>query len=141
MTSIVNLTEDDFERGYGRFCLFVVQGLSEYLRLNHGATYDEAAQSLGYHHSDFRPAELLSELPYYGQVLQSSTVEQPKSSVPDEKTYGKIANPTVHAALNQLRKVVNAIIKLHGSIDEVVIEVARALPLGKKGLDELNKEI
>jgi uncharacterized membrane protein YvlD (DUF360 family) len=30
---------------------------------------------------------------------------------PPEKRYGRIANPTVHIGLNELRKVVNALIK------------------------------
>ena len=145
------MSEDDFEKGYGRFCLYVVQGLSEYLRLNFGATYDEAAQAMGYHHSDFRPEALLSKLPYYGEILTTATVKLTTSNEsddklqdnisPEETKYGKISNPTVHAALNQLRKVVNAIISLHGSFDEVIIEVARDLPLGERGLRELSSEI
>jgi CRISPR-associated endonuclease Csn1 len=34
-----------------------------------------------------------------------------KPERPDEKRFGKIANPTVHIGLNQVRLVVNALIK------------------------------
>jgi CRISPR-associated endonuclease Csn1 len=54
-----------------------------------------------------------------------------------EKYYGKINNPTVHIALNQLRKLVNEIIRVYGRPDEVVIELARDL---KEPADEINKQ-
>ena len=71
-------------------------------------------------------------LEYYGKVLPDSVVdpqiENPKN---DEEKYGKIANPTVHAALNQLRKLVNELIKLYGKPEQIVIELARDLKNSK----------
>lgn len=57
-----------------------------------------------------------------------------------EKYYGKINNPTVHVALNQLRKVYNKLVAVYGRPDMVAVETARELPLGVKGLGELLSE-
>lgn len=81
-------------------------------------------------------------LEYYGKVLPDSVVdpqiENPKN---DEEIYGKIANPTVHAALNQLRKLVNELIKLYGKPEQIVIELARDLKNSRKAKDVINKKI
>ena len=57
----------------------------------------------------------------------------------EEKRYGKIANPTVHIGLNQVRLVVNALIKRYGHPSEVIVEVARDLKQSKDQRDEENK--
>lgn len=81
-------------------------------------------------------------LEYYGKVLPNSVIdpqiENPKN---DEEKYGKIANPTVHAALNQLRKLVNELIKLYGKPEQIVIELARDLKNNVKAKDIINKKI
>ncbi|RCS58514.1 type II CRISPR RNA-guided endonuclease Cas9 [Parvibium lacunae] len=107
-------------------------------------TYDKAAQAAGFdHHSHISPSttgEILPELPYYGEALQRHVgfgTGNP-DDVP-EKRYGKIANPTVHIGLNQVRKVVNALIKRYGHPSEVIVEVARDLKQSKKQRDEENK--
>ena len=56
-----------------------------------------------------------------------------------EYRYGKIANPTVHIALNQIRKLVNEVIRVYGHPEQIHIETARELPFGKKRLDEIKK--
>lgn len=62
------------------------------------------------------------QLPYYGEILQTDTAPLPplminnnKSLNPDEIRWGKIANPAVHMILNQIRLVVNEIIKIYGN--------------------------
>lgn len=81
-------------------------------------------------------------LEYYGKVLPNSVIdpqiENPKN---DEEIYGKIANPTVHAALNQLRKLVNELIKLYGKPEQIVIELARDLKNSRKAKDLIKKKI
>ena len=57
----------------------------------------------------------------------------------DEQRYGAISNPTVHIALNQVRAVVNELIRLHGKPEEIVLEIARDLPMGADGKRELQK--
>jgi CRISPR-associated endonuclease Csn1 len=54
---------------------------------------------------------------------------------------GRITNPTVHIALNQLRRVVNAIITKHGKPDRIAIEVGRDLKLNEQARNEVNKRI
>lgn len=85
--------------------------------------------------------EIFPELPYYGEPLQRHVAfGSGAPEDPPEKRFGKIANPTVHIGLNELRKVVNAIIRRYGHPSEVIIEVARELKLSKKRKDEINKE-
>ncbi len=95
-------------------------------------TYDKAVIAAGFdHHSHISHAatgEILPELPYYGEYLQRHvSFGSGKPEDPPEKRYGKIANPTVHIGLNQVRTVVNALIKRYGHPSEVIVEVARDL--------------
>ena len=82
--------------------------------------YSEAVERLGLHHSDFRTGEVFDALPYYGEVLERHIL--PGSGDPDddeEDRYGKLTNPTVHIGLNQLRRVVNRLIKAYGAPEEI----------------------
>lgn len=106
-------------------------------------TYNEAVRLAGYHsHSEVDDFEGDgSPLPYYGAALERHVAfgtGEPHD--PTEKRLGKIANPTVHVALNQIRKVVNALMKRHGAPKEIVVELARDLPLSAKGKNELERE-
>ncbi len=96
-------------------------------------TYDKAVQTAGFeHHSHISHAattgEILPQLPYYGEYLQRHVgFGSGDLKDPPEKRFGKIANPTVHIGLNQVRTVVNALIKRYGHPSEVIVEVARDL--------------
>ena len=117
-------------------------------------TYDKAVQAAGFaHHSDLgfgfehgsdeveqvgeriikstgeiQPVFAFKQLPYYGKPLKRHVAfGSGKPQDPDEKRYGKIANPTVHIGLNQVRKVVNALIHRYGRPTEIVVELAREL--------------
>lgn len=117
-------------------------------------TYDKAVQAAGFaHHSDLgfdfdhgtgdvdpvgertiaatgeiQQLFAFKQLPYYGKALQRHVAfGSGKPEDPDEKRYGKIANPTVHIGLNQVRTVVNALIRKYGRPTEVVVELARDL--------------
>jgi CRISPR-associated endonuclease Csn1 len=94
--------------------------------------YSTAVIRAGFeHHSKLDASasgEILMALPYYGEALTRHVAfgsGDPKDS--DEKRLGKIANPTVHIGLNQVRLVVNALIKRYGNPSQVIIEVARDL--------------
>ncbi|MEO8722701.1 MAG: type II CRISPR RNA-guided endonuclease Cas9, partial [Sphingobium sp.] len=106
-------------------------------------SYAEAADAAGFHHSDFRTGEALPDLPYYGELLSQDI--PPGSLDPaeenDEVRWGKITNPTVHIGLNQLRKLVNAIIRVHGRPDQIVVELARELKLNEKQKKDYNKQL
>jgi CRISPR-associated endonuclease Csn1 len=56
-----------------------------------------------------------------------------------EKRFGRIANPTVHIGLNQVRKVVNALIQRYGHPAEVIVEVARELKQSQEQKQEDQK--
>lgn len=102
--------------------------------LEDGMRYFEAAREIYGDHARLPDGEILDELPYYGERLGHYTAEIPSASDPEEREFGRLANPTVHVALNQLRRVVNELIRIHGHPHEIVIELARELPLGKKDL-------
>lgn len=109
----------------------------------HPLTYSEAVEAaLGKSRSDLRTGEIRDQLPYYGEIL---TREIPPGSLDpnddDEIRWGKITNPTVHIGLNQLRRLMNAIIKAHGRPDEIVVELARELKLSEKKKAERNRRI
>lgn len=107
-------------------------------------TYDKAVQAAGFEHHSLLDAAATGEqhpaLPYYGEALQRHvSFGSGKLDDPDEKRYGKIANPTVHIGLNQVRTVVNALIKRYGHPSQVVIEVARDLKQSRLQREEANK--
>lgn len=104
--------------------------------------YSEAVALAGYDsHSELDKKGNMSRLPYYAVVLDRQVAfgtGDPNDN--QEKRLGKIANPTVHVALNQLRKVMNELIELHGKPERIIVETARALPLSAEGLRDLEKE-
>lgn len=106
---------------------------------NQGLGYaDAVAQVPEYgHHSDFRSETALDRLPYYGVVLTRHVVgansTEPKTD--EVAHYGRIANPTVHIGLGQLRRVVNRLIEIYGKPEEIVVELARDLKLNKEERD------
>ncbi|MBP6058422.1 MAG: type II CRISPR RNA-guided endonuclease Cas9 [Nitrosomonas sp.] len=146
--------------GYGSLCIEALARILPELRRN-VVTYDKAVQAAGFeHHSklnrneeipgitfkhesidqesgEIKKFHIHKELPYYGEYLQRHVgfgSGKPEDSI--EKRYGKIANPTVHIGLNQIRVVVNALIKRYGHPKEVIVEVARDLKQNKDQRDE-----
>lgn len=105
-------------------------------------SYDKAVLAAGFeHHSNISHAatgEILSTMPYYGEYLQRHVgFGTGNEKDTPEKRFGKIANPTVHIGLNQVRVVVNALIKRYGHPSEVIVEVARDL---KQSLEQRKEE-
>jgi CRISPR-associated endonuclease Csn1 len=106
-----------------------------------GLNYADAAAEIPEygHHSDQRSDRDREHLPYYGEVLQAQCVGgDPRKPEEDEVGhYGRIANPTVHIGLGQVRRVVNRIIEEYGGKpEEIVIELARDLKMNKEEKDE-----
>lgn len=148
--------------GYGSLSAKALKRILPELRQN-VITYDKAVQAAGfsyhakadnieifgrtfeYHKTDLKTGEIqilhiFKELPYYGEFLQRHVgFADPKATAnhPPEKRFGRIANPTVHIGLNQVRTVVNALIKRYGHPSEVIIEVAREL---KQSRDQKREE-
>ncbi|TCS72991.1 CRISPR-associated Csn1 family endonuclease [Sulfuritortus calidifontis] len=84
--------------------------------------------------------EIMDALPYYGIPLRRHVAFAKDNPRNDEERYGKIANPTVHIGLNELRKVVNALIKRYGRPSEIIVEVARELKLSRERKLEIQRE-
>lgn len=127
--------------GHARFGLTATKALLEQLKAD-VVTYAEAANRAGFHHSDFRDGECHHELPYYGEIL-AREIAPGKEDYGDalERQWGKITNPTVHIGLNQLRRLVNAVVRKHGRPDQIYVELARELKLNEKQKAEQNKRI
>lgn len=97
-----------------------------------GLRYDEACQATGYHHSQLHEAgagehkylpPFYSRRDKHGRMVFAEDMDIPR-------------NPVVLRALNQARKVLNALVRAYGSPSAVHIEMARDL---SRPLDERNK--
>ena len=112
------------------------------IMLKEWLSYHEAVRRLGLHHSKKEKQTLRHSLPYYGKILtgQVSRAKGEGNGKNDEECYGRITNPTVHIALNQLRKLVNALIRRYGNPDQIILEVSRELKLSRARKDEIFRE-
>lgn len=108
---------------------------------------EAAIRAYGRTNSESDPDRMgLSFLPKYQEVLERhippGTGEKVDEKDPAwDEAMGRITNPTVHIALNQLRRVVNAVIKKHGKPDRIAIELGRDLKLNEHKRDEVNRRI
>ena len=119
----------------------IVEGMRE-----QGLPYLEAVEELkgddgdALHHSHRPGSKDREMLPYYGEVLRGSMLGADPTKDPEslpEKHFGKIGNPTVHVALNSLRRVVNALIGRFGERPvEIHVELSRDLKRPRKQRDE-----
>ncbi|MBL0924485.1 MAG: type II CRISPR RNA-guided endonuclease Cas9 [Sphingomonadaceae bacterium] len=127
--------------GHGRFGFTATSKLLEQLAAD-VVTYAQAAERAGFHHSDFRDGECRDFLPYYGEILTREIAPgKVEYGDADERRYGKITNPTVHIGLNQLRRLINAVVKQHGKPDYIYIELARELKLNEKQKADYNRQL
>ncbi|HPT72698.1 MAG TPA: type II CRISPR RNA-guided endonuclease Cas9 [Candidatus Cloacimonadota bacterium] len=93
-----------------------------------GIKYSDACVNVGYNHSNYDPNVDLDDekYPYYGKVLQRSVLPVARTSHDeDADQFGKINNPTVHIALNQIRRIITALTDRYGEPKEISIELAR----------------
>ena len=107
-----------------------------------GLIYTDAVREAGFGEANlYNPNTPMNDkLEYYGKSLAGHVIgASGKPEDTDEQRYGAISNPTVHIALNQMRAVINELIRLHGKPEEIVLEVARDLPMGADGKRELQK--
>ena len=54
--------------------------------------------------------------------------------------FKNLSNPVVTRALTEIRKVVNAIVRVHGLPRQIVVEMARQMKQGKKARDKVSKQ-
>jgi CRISPR-associated endonuclease Csn1 len=104
----------------------------------------EAAKRCGYDHANLGTDREEGEpyLPAYQEILERQI--PPGSGNPDDiyDVYkGRITNPTVHIGLNQLRKVVNALLAQYGKPTFMAVELARDLQLSEIQKIEVNRSI
>jgi len=102
--------------------------------LQQGMLYNDAALAAGYpSHSEWRTGEARDRLPYYGELLHerigTARFEGDRERDP-EGYWGRVSNPTVHIVLNQLRRLVNAILEREGPPDSIVVEMLREVAAG-----------
>lgn len=112
------IIEAALEKSFSEFIRLSIKALRKILPyMEAGLRYDEAVQAAGYaHHSQLPTAQKTHYIPRFGKNF--------------------IANPVVSRALNQARKLVNAIVREYGPPSAVHIELARDL---SKPLDERRK--
>lgn len=129
--------------GYGSLSKVALDKILPAL-MNEVISYDKAVVAANFDsHSalshPYLTGEIMSSLPYYGDPLRRHVAFSKENPKNDEERFGKIANPTVHIGLNELRKVVNALINRYGHPSEVVIEVTRDLKVGRKKRKEIQQ--
>lgn len=134
-----NVADASLPDGYGRLGRKTLSKIVPIMEKDM-VKYDKAAKQAGYDHARLPDGEVFDQLPYYGQVLEHAVVGTGDETHLPEKRYGRIPNPTVHVAMNELRKVVNALAARYGAPKDIVVEIARDLPLGQKAKQEKNKE-
>lgn len=141
--------------GTGSLSLKAIEKINPFLEK--GLLYDKAVVAAGYVFSratkgklpekydcfiNMETGETYDELPYYAQALPEQVVGGTFAKEDNgnlEKYFGKINNPSVHIALNQLRKLINALVKRYGHPNRIVVELARELKQSKKQREETEK--
>jgi CRISPR-associated endonuclease Csn1 len=113
--------------GYGRLGPTALSEMLKHLKAD-VIPEAEAARLAGYDHALARAGEGVDLLPKYQEVLERRI--PPGTNDPDDEydiRKGRITNPTVHIALNQLRQVTNALVARYGKPERIHIELAREL--------------
>ncbi len=108
------LLNTEFQPGYANLSLRAIRRISPYLE--RGENYHDACQRAGYLREDQKKTPEEDVLP----------------PAPD------LRNPIVQKAINEVRKVVNAIIRKHGKPARIRVELARDMKLGKEQKKRLN---
>jgi CRISPR-associated endonuclease Csn1 len=121
--------------GYGNLSEKAIRKILPHME--QGLGYSDAVKEADYpHHSDFRNEEAHDSLPYYGEILTRDAVGADPTKAPDidgePARYGRIANPTVHIGLGQLRRIVNRLTEIYGKPEEIVVELARDLKMNRE---------
>jgi CRISPR-associated endonuclease Csn1 len=126
-----------------------------------GATQYDAKVACEFTDAHYNQPNALAELPYYAEIISQYCVPQQHlfdmlnnpnkllhTNHAQEIYLGKISNPSVHIALNEVRKVVNTLLKQYakcfqhnnGKPNSIHIELARDLCMGQESLDSLIKQ-
>ena len=138
---ILAIANTPLPEGYGRIGAHATRQILEHLKAE-VITYGKAATAIYGDHRGIASGGILERLPYYGEILDKHVIPGTAQPEDDDITrFGRITNPTVHIGLNQLRRLVNAIIDAHGLPDEIIVELARDLKNSEDQKKKINKEI
>ena len=97
-----NLLGLTFPTGIARYSAILHRECVRIMKKNY-CGYSDALESMGLDHRAPEGTGTEEKLPYYGEaVAESCIVRNDPNQNEDEKKFGKIGNPTVHIALNQL---------------------------------------
>ena len=143
--------EEQLQEGTANLSLKAARLLTEKMQ-NECCLQSEAVERVAEERNDFdspfirsnEEGKLLEQLPYYGELFQDGRHIIPGTKKPEDKHdnlrfYGGITNPTVHIALNQIRNVINELIKRYGHPTSIAIELGRELPVGEEGRREIEQ--
>jgi CRISPR-associated endonuclease Csn1 len=137
-------------KGWGRIGPTATAGLLEQLKAKL-IPAKIAEMEAGLVHALSPDGVIHETLPYYGEILLGHTVppmwvsdyrratDTPPDTNNHEDKFGRIPNPVVHLALNQIRKAVNATIKKHGLPAAIHIELAREMNKSAEARDDIAK--
>lgn len=152
---IDKVMELELKSGYTVIGKKATEILLDYIR-NKGMTFGEAIEEA------IKDGKITEKkvgkydfLPYYGVILSDYTqpvickanfekykdrnYKKPETN-PLEEKYGRIANPVVHQTLNELRKLINEMIKNIGyKPEDIHIELSRELKKSEKERDNIQK--
>ena len=148
--------------GYGNLSVIALQRILPHLQSD-VISFAEATRRAGFPHSQITANEavpgqtfpvesvnidtgevktwqVFHKLPYYGEALKQHVgFGTGKAEDPPEQRFGRIANPTVHVGLNQVRTVINALLQRYGHPTEVIVEVARDLKQSREDRKAANE--
>ena len=143
--------EEQLQEGTANLSLKAARLLTKKMQ-NEYCLQSEAVERVAEKRNDFdspfirstEEGKLLGQLPYYGELFQDGRHIIPGTKKPEDKHdnlkfYGGITNPTVHIALNQIRNVINELIKRYGHPTSIAIELGRELPVGEEERREIEQ--
>ncbi|MEF3694325.1 MAG: type II CRISPR RNA-guided endonuclease Cas9 [Candidatus Cloacimonadota bacterium] len=139
---IEELMSTSLPSDYANLSKKAIEAILPYMK--QGDKYPDACLKAGFAHSETFNGEVYpdGDLPYYGELLKSSVLPTGRKTGDKEADeHGKIGNPTVHIALNQLRKLINALADKYGAPSQIVLELARDLKMNKEQKEEYNKRL
>ncbi|HEC14621.1 MAG TPA: hypothetical protein ENI72_02580, partial [Rhodospirillales bacterium] len=137
--------------GWGRMGLTATKKILEELKKD-VVPARVAEDRAGLVHAMTADGVIYERLPYYGEILVGHTAapmwvsdyrratDKPPYTAPEEQKYGRIPNPVVHLALNQIRRTVNAVVGKYGTPESIHIELARELNKSAEARDEIAKQ-
>ncbi len=130
--------------GYANLSAVAMRKLSEDMRLC-GTDYVTSVMNVYQKSPDeLHDFPICEELPKYQELFSEQLIGGDKENFQKQWDYdnymGRITNVSVHIALNQLRIVVNELIKKYGKPEGITIELGRELTKGRKALAEIEKK-